>query len=135
MKMQKAAVYCAVVCGEEILLLERKEPKVLEFPGGGIEFGERPKEAVIRELREETGIKAGEEGVNLLCVSSCVYPNEKIQQIVILYSLELSEKPEIKISGEHKGYRWIKLSEIEKIPDLALSVKACLDEIKRKFFG
>ncbi len=132
MNMQKITVYCAVICGEEILLLERREPRVMEFPGGRIEFGEKPKEAAIRELKEETGIKVREESVGILCVSSTVYPEGKTQQIVILYSLELPEKPEIKISDEHRGYRWVRLSEIERIPNLALSVRACLNEIKRK---
>jgi len=31
----------------------------LRFPGGGIEHGESPEDAVWRELREETGIKTG----------------------------------------------------------------------------
>lgn len=46
----------------EVLLCKRNEPELVfahgkwEFPGGGIEFGEDPIEAVKREVKEETGV-------------------------------------------------------------------------------
>ena len=39
-----------------ILLLDRADGRWYEFPGGGVESGETPIEAVIRELAEETGL-------------------------------------------------------------------------------
>ncbi len=48
--------------GEEVLICQRKadQPMALkwEFPGGKIEAGESPKEALRRELNEELGIVA-----------------------------------------------------------------------------
>ena len=41
--------------GEEVLLLKRKSGGTYVFPGGGIEVGESPEEAITREIREETG--------------------------------------------------------------------------------
>ena len=44
----------------EILLSSRPEPKVYagywELPGGKVEMGETPEQAVVRELQEEVGI-------------------------------------------------------------------------------
>lgn len=55
----------SLICRREgrFLLVERgKEPWKgwLAFPGGGIEPGETPQEAAIRELREETALNAGQ---------------------------------------------------------------------------
>lgn len=42
----------------EVLLVCRKDVGVWVLPGGGIEPGELPESAVIREVLEETGLKA-----------------------------------------------------------------------------
>lgn len=54
----------AVVFNDEgkVLMSRRNEykstfHKMWQFPGGGIEFGEDPKDAVLREVWEETGLK------------------------------------------------------------------------------
>lgn len=41
--------------GREVLLLRRTIPFLWDLPGGGIEPGERPVDAAVRECREETG--------------------------------------------------------------------------------
>ena len=48
--------------GHEILLSMRRAPGVVgldqrwELPGGKIEFGETPEQAIVREIQEELGI-------------------------------------------------------------------------------
>lgn len=42
----------------QLLLTQRKDVPVWVFPGGGIERGEKPEEACLREVYEETGLKA-----------------------------------------------------------------------------
>ena len=54
-------VACALVDADRrVLIAQRPEGKSLaglwEFPGGKLEEGETPEEALIRELREELGI-------------------------------------------------------------------------------
>lgn len=41
---------------QKILLVKRCDVPIWVFPGGGIEEGETPEEAVIREVKEETGL-------------------------------------------------------------------------------
>ena len=55
-------VAAALVDGERRVLLQRRAPGramagLWEFPGGKVEAGERPEAALVRELKEELGIR------------------------------------------------------------------------------
>ena len=55
-------VAALIVRGDEILICQRtrhqSKPLMWEFPGGKIETGEQPRDALRRELEEELGIHA-----------------------------------------------------------------------------
>ena len=62
--MQRLAAYALIVrthAGVEEILLSRLSDKVTSgvlwaLPGGGVEHGEHPRDAVVREVQEETGL-------------------------------------------------------------------------------
>lgn len=61
-KRQRVAAY-AVIIRDDQILLSRLSPMVTAdelwtLPGGGLDHGEDPRDAVIREIREETGLDA-----------------------------------------------------------------------------
>jgi 8-oxo-dGTP pyrophosphatase MutT (NUDIX family) len=49
----RPSAYAIVIDGDKVLLT--KQLKTWHLPGGGVELGELPEEAVIRETKEETG--------------------------------------------------------------------------------
>lgn len=76
MKSQIHLASVAIIFDDKkrVLLTQRFEPESLhshgkwQFPGGTIEFGEHPRDTVIREVKEEVGIK-----IKLLTLHPIVY--------------------------------------------------------------
>ena len=96
----------------EILLLKVENEKVSFWQPitGGIESGESPEEACLREIKEETGL--------LLACSSLTGLGDfmvKIDENLTIHKtlfLVLTEQKEIQISDEHVGAQWIALEKV-----------------------
>ena len=96
----------------EILLLKVEAEKVSFWQPitGGIESGESPEEACLREIKEETGLL-------LACSSLTGLGNfiVKIDEHLTIHKnlfLVLTEQKEIQISDEHVGAQWVALDKV-----------------------
>jgi len=58
-----------------VLLARRADNRRWSVPAGMVEPGEQPADAVLRELFEETGVRARIEGVGGVATHPVVYPN------------------------------------------------------------
>lgn len=113
-----------------ILVLRRHpksktNPHKWELPGGKIEKGEFFDEALIREVKEETGldVKVGD-----FCEAvQDDYPHKRTVQL-IMYSKDITG--EVKISDEHDDWMWASLDEIK-----ALDITSSLEKIIEKRNG
>ena len=61
-ELTRIAAYGLVACENKILLcrISKELPRwqgQWTLPGGGIDFGEHPEDAVVREIEEETGLQ------------------------------------------------------------------------------
>jgi 8-oxo-dGTP diphosphatase len=73
-------VACALIDADGRILLAQRPPGrslagLWEFPGGKLEAGERPEQALIRELAEELGITVAEACLAPLTFASHAYPD------------------------------------------------------------
>jgi len=111
---------------DEILLLQRAGYVKLfggkwGFVGGSIEKTDKsPKDALIREIKEETGITLSfNEEHSMKPFGKEVHENGSDTQYFIV---NLETKPEVKISREHSRYKWFDEKSIKEkqgkcIPD------------------
>lgn len=119
--------YGLIVCNEQILLISKVGGPYngkLDLPGGTIEFGEKPDETLIRELKEEVGIKIIE--YELFDANSTVIKwrhndeDEIIHHLgvfyrVINYTGMIKESIEIdKINDDSKGASFYPIKNLKK---------------------
>ncbi len=120
---QKVVLISKVVIAngsDKILVLFRNEsapkrPLTWDLPGGLLEANESPKEAVMREVKEETGIKLN--SVKILDVSYSIKGDGYDCPIItFIYTHRLeSNTDEVKLSHEHNRYKWVAKDEFFRL--------------------
>jgi 8-oxo-dGTP diphosphatase len=99
----------ALIDGDgRVLLARRPAGKQLaglwEFPGGKVESGERPEEALIRELREELGIAVEE-----ACLAPLTFASHAYEAFHLLMPLYVCRRWEGAVRGlEGQALQWVR---------------------------
>ena len=122
MKMDRServelAVLCLIKDGDRILLQNRvkKDWQGYTLPGGHVECGESFVDAVIREMKEETGLTISQPqmvGIKQFPMKNGRY--EEGRYVVLLFTAD-QFTGEV-VSSEEGEMEWVNRSEISKIP-------------------
>ena len=114
------AYYNDKKCDWEFLLLKRREDKPNQrYPGiwqgvtGKIENAELPYKAALRELKEETGLKA-EKLWTIDKVNTFYDAEENIMTLVPVFGVVVNSI-NIVLSKEHSEYKWCDIDETIKL--------------------
>ena len=113
---------CLVYKDDEILVIDRKKKDWpgLTFPGGHVEKNENFNDSVIREVKEETGLKIKKP---ILCGIE-EFKTKKEDRYIMLYYKTDNFSGKIKSSKEGEVF-WIKRKDLDKYK-LSLDLKRIL---------
>jgi len=104
--------------GDEFLLIKEKENTILV--GGGVEGNETPEEAILREIREETGYVNVEIKdtmfENLFCYGfrHTKQKNQKTKDVFYHVQLKDDERVESEVDSGRHGIIWLKKEELSE---------------------
>lgn len=110
-------VACALIDADNrVLIAQRPEGKALaglwEFPGGKLNDGERPEDALIRELHEELGITVRE-----ACLAPLTFASHSYETFHLLMPLYICRRWEGSI-GAREGQKlaWVRAAKLRDYP-------------------
>ncbi|MDB5038509.1 MAG: hydrolase [Bacteriovoracaceae bacterium] len=91
-------------------------PGLWEFPGGKVEEGEAPEDALRREFREE--IECEIVSAKLFKQFEWTYPKRTVELYFFLITLASEDASKMKLNA-HDELKWFSLEEALKVPILA----------------
>ena len=102
----------------KVLLCLPKDRSYSYLPGGHIEFGETGREALVREMKEETGLDATAGDLLGVVESSFVQKGEKHCEINLIYEMKLRDegrgmRDEVKSCEDWICFDWVDCDKID----------------------
>ena len=110
------AVKGVILLEGKILLVQRAADDYIgagtwECAGGKIEFGEELEAALIREIKEETGLTVSVGAI----LYATTFMTDSTRQVVILTYLCRTNEATVRLSKEHVDYRWCTKDQIKTL--------------------
>ena len=131
---QRIAVRAIIRVDEKILLLKRSSGRSsilgrYELPGGKLEYGEQPEDALLRYVQNDMGVAV--RAAQLFDVLTYIdHDDRDLQYVFILYLVSL-ESGKINLSSNYDRYLWKKMTDIQQ-DDLTESTKLLLGISQQK---
>ncbi|WP_298426180.1 (deoxy)nucleoside triphosphate pyrophosphohydrolase [Rhodoblastus sp.] len=116
MKLLLVVAVALVDADHRVLVAQRPEGKQLaglwEFPGGKLDPGERPEQALIRELREELGVE-----VKAPCLAPLTFASHAYDDFHLLMPLYVCRRWEGVVEPrEGQALKWLRPQQLRDIP-------------------
>ena len=105
----------------KLLLERRRDSDTWGLVGGGVKKTEEPIDAIVREVREEIGLRIQKDHFRKLAVYGepgrvAAYQDGSVwRMVVVVFELELPANAELKISAESRELRFFSKEELENV--------------------
>ena len=105
----------------KLLLERRRDSDTWGLVGGGVKKTEEPIDAIVREVREEIGLRIPKDCFRKLAVYGepgriAAYRDGSVwRMVVVVFELELPADAELKISAESRELRFFSKEELENV--------------------
>lgn len=110
-----------IVCDGKLLLEKRRDCDIWGLVGGGVKKYEEPLDSMVREIKEELGLRIDPKCLKKLAVYGepgriAAYQDGSVwRMVVVVYELILEQMPEMTISKESKQLRFFSKEELKDI--------------------
>jgi 8-oxo-dGTP diphosphatase len=120
---QRVAAYGLARRANEVLLVRASPstgvPGTWWLPGGGLRFAESPGDCLVRELMEETGLRAAVGGVVDVVsdVTLLVREPVRLHSVRLIYDVTVEEAaPRAETRGSTDAARWVSAQDFGALP-------------------
>ena len=112
----------------KVLLCLPKDRSYAYLPGGHIEFGETGREALVREMKEETGLDATAGELVDVVESSFVQKGERHCEINLVYRMSLAERDLGRTESREDWicFEWVPCERLGDVNLLPPEMKTCI---------
>ncbi len=118
-KYQKIVATGFLIEKEKVLVVQKSKnedflPGKFEMPGGKVDFGEQPDEALVREFKEEVSLDI--EVITPIHTFAYLSDNEMRHTVEIVYICKMkNDAQEITLGKDHDSHRWISVNDLDEL--------------------
>lgn len=123
-----------ITCKGKLLLEKRRDSDVWGMVGGGCKKTETGKDAIVREVYEELGLRIPRDRFEKLAVYDnpgriAAYRDGSIwRMVIVVYGLDFEEEPAMRISSESKDLRFFSKEELQDI-EIAITHRDIVEDL------